>query len=375
MNVVLSNTPIIPDAPVTAEYVWVGGGGSDSDLRSKTRVLDHMPAAPSDVPEWNFDGSSTGQAPGNDSEVTLRPVAIFADPFAVAVAVPSNGNRNVVRGVLVLCECVLPDGRPAASNHRTTCHERMQECAAHAPWFGIEQEYTLFESDGHTPLGWPHGGFPRPQGPYYCGVGTDRAYGRRIKDAHCRACLAAGVKLCGTNAEVMPSQWEYQIGPCQGIDAGDHLLMSRYIMHRVCEDHGVVCSFDPKPVDGDWNGAGCHVNYSTASMRGDDNDNNDGMKAVLSAISRMAMRHTEHMRVYGSGNERRMTGLHETASYDAFSYGVADRGASVRIPRATETAKRGYLEDRRPASNADPYAVTGELVYTTLLWQAPVSMQ
>merc|ERR1712088_254898 len=188
------------------------------------------------------------------------------------------------------------------------------------PWFGIEQEYTLFEKDGRTPLGWPSGGYPGPQGPYYCSAGTDCSFGRSIMEAHYEACLFAGIEISGTNAEVMPGQWEYQIGPCVGIDSGDHLWMSRYLMIRVCEAQQVNVTFDPKPIP-----------------------------------------------AYGEGNERRLTGAHETAPIDKFSYGVANRGASIRIPRQAEAEKCGYFEDRRPASNMDPYVVTSKIFKTTCL--------
>jgi len=230
------------------------------------------------------------------------------------------------------------------------------------PWFGIEQEYTLFEKDGRTPLGWPKGGYPGPQGPYYCGAGTDSAFGRSIMEAHYEACLYAGIQIAGTNAEVMPGQWEYQIGPCVGIDSGDHLWMSRYIMIRVCEAQQVNVTFDPKPIPGDWNGAGCHTNYSTETMR-----NAGGYAEIKKAIEKLAAKHAEHIAVYGTGNERRLTGAHETAPIDKFSYGVANRGASVRIPRSAEADQCGYFEDRRPASNMDPYVVTSKLFKTTCL--------
>ena len=125
-------------------------------------------------------------------------------------------------------------------------------------WFGLEQEFTLFNLDERTPLGWPEGGMPsRPQGPYYCSVGPENSFGRAITDAHYKACLYAGIEISGTNGEVMPGQQEYQVGPCVGIDAGDQLVMSRYILQRVCEDFQVYCTLHPKPiVEGDWNGAG-----------------------------------------------------------------------------------------------------------------------
>lgn len=335
---------------IQAEYVWIGGSGQD--LRCKTRTLPRPPTTyvASELPQWNFDGSSTGQAPGDDSEVILHPAAVFRDPF--------RGGDNI----LVLCDCYQPDGTPITNNTRVDCARVMNAAHAHVPWFGIEQEYTLFRPDNVTPFGWPTGGFPGPQGPYYCGAGANAAFGRDIVEAHYRACLFAGIHISGINAEVMPGQWEYQVGPCTGIEAGDHVWMSRYLLLRVCEDFQVNVSWDPKPIPGDWNGAGCHTNYSTEAMR-----NTGGMAHILSAIEKLALKHDVHIAAYGSGNERRLTGLHETASIDQFTYGVANRGASVRIPRTAEADGKGYFEDRRPSSNMDPYIVTARLVKTTVL--------
>ncbi len=333
---------------VQAEYVWIGGSGQD--LRSKTKTLDELPKSVEDLPIWNFDGSSTNQAPGDDSEVLLKPVAIFKDPFR---------KKN---HILVLCDCYKPDMSPIVTNTRYDCNRVMKLCKDEEPWFGIEQEYTLFENDKVTPYGWSKNGYPGPQGPYYCGAGSHSAFGRLIADAHYKACLYAGIRVSGINAEVMPGQWEYQVGPCTGIDSGDQLWMSRYIMLRVCEDFGLYVSFDPKLISGDWNGAGCHTNVSTKKMRG-----NGGMNEIINALEKLKLKHTEHILVYGNGNERRLTGKHETASINNFSYGVANRGASIRIPRQSEKDGKGYFEDRRPASNMDPYVVTSRLMKTILL--------
>nr|ABA60428.1 glutamine synthetase [Leptolegnia chapmanii] len=336
---------------IQAEYVWVGGSGED--LRCKTRTLDKYPASVEELPIWNFDGSSTGQAPGADSEVMLKPAAIYKDPFR-------RGNH-----ILVMCDCYKPDMTPIPSNTRFDAARVMKACEKEVPWFGIEQEYTLFEADKVTPYGWPKGGFPGSQGPYYCGAGAHSAFGRLIADAHYRACLYAGIRCSGINAEVMPGQWEYQVGPCTGIEAGDQMWISRYILLRVCEDFGVIVSFDPKPIPGDWNGAGCHTNVSTKAMRED-----GGMKHIIEALEKLKLKHKEHIAAYGTGNERRLTGRHETASIDQFSYGVANRGASVRIPRTAEADGKGYFEDRRPASNMDPYVVTGRIMKTISLNEA-----
>eukprot|EP00274_Cyanoptyche_gloeocystis_P003616 CAMPEP_0196655290 /NCGR_PEP_ID=MMETSP1086-20130531/5044_1 /TAXON_ID=77921 /ORGANISM="Cyanoptyche gloeocystis , Strain SAG4.97" /LENGTH=359 /DNA_ID=CAMNT_0041987525 /DNA_START=94 /DNA_END=1173 /DNA_ORIENTATION=- len=335
---------------IQAEYIWIGNiSPPGEDLRSKTRTLDTIPSSAADIPEWNYDGSSTGQAPGHDSEVILKAQRIYKDPF--------RGGDNI----LVLCDCYHPDGTPIPTNTRYEANQVMEAAAEFEPWFGIEQEYTLY-TDDKVPLGWPRNGFPGPQGPYYCGVGVDKSFGRDIVEAHYRACLFAGVKIAGCNGEVMPGQWEYQVGPCEGIQAGDDLIMARFLLNRIAEEFGVIVSVDPKPIPGEWNGAGCHTNYSTKPMR-----EPGGMDVIMQAIEKLSKKHSEHIAVYGVGNERRLTGKCETASIEKFSYGVANRGASVRIPRVADKQGFGYFEDRRPASNMDPYVVTSKLVKTTCL--------
>jgi len=341
----------IEGVKVQAMYVWIDGSGET--MRSKTRTLDFHPKKPSDCPIWNFDGSSTGQAAGENSDVYLHPIALFKDPFRL-------GNNK-----LVLCEVYDHEEKAVATNNRKTCNEAMQASKDSHPWFGIEQEYTLLDYDLH-PFGWPKNGFPGPQGPYYCGVGADKVYGRAVLEAHYRACLYAGIKIAGTNAEVMPGQWEFQVGPCEGIEMGDHLWMARFLLHRVAEDFGVVVTFDPKPMPGDWNGAGAHTNYSTEAMR-----KPGGIKAIEEAIEKLATNHSEHILRYdpkgGKDNARRLTGRHETSDMNTFSSGVANRGASIRIPRQVGKDGMGYLEDRRPSSNCDPYTVTEMIVRSTIL--------
>lgn len=334
---------------IMAEYVWIGGSGMD--LRSKCRTLE-IEAPVTDVavlPEWNYDGSSTEQAEGHFSEIIIKPRAVFKDPFR-------RGNN-----IIVMCDTYLPDGTPHPTNTRAPANEIFEEAKAHEPWFGIEQEWTMFSAD-KQPFGWPKGGYPAPQGPYYCGAGSDKAFGRPVVEAHYRACLYAGIKIAGCNGEVMAGQWEYQVGPCLGVSIGDHLWMSRYLLHRISEYFDVVISFEPKPIQGDWNGAGCHTNYSTKAMRED-----GGYKVILEAIEKMSKVHAEHIAVYGAGNDQRLTGKHETADIGTFSSGVGNRGASVRIPVQTEKDQKGYFEDRRPASNIDPYTVGSKLVETTCL--------
>ena len=349
---------------VCVEYIWLGGGNeqyfSGFDIRSKTKTLDKVPTSVDELPIWNYDGSSTEQAPGSDSEVLIRPVAMFNDPF--------RGHPHK----LVMCEGFHPETKqPVKGNERAACNEVMQKAKAEIPWFGIEQEYTLFKPGEEIPLGFPDKGEPkRPQGPYYCGSGDGVAFGRIVSETHYEACCRAGLTISGVNSEVMPGQWEYQVGPCEGIDSGDHMWVSRYIMQRVCEDLKIAVSFDPKPKSGDWNGAGCHTNFSTAPMRDASNKGEGADQAygkIIAAVEKLSANHQAHIDAYGKGNERRLTGAHETAPITAFSYGVANRGCSVRIPRDTAAEKFGYFEDRRPASNMDPYIVTKMIVQTCCL--------
>ena len=251
--------------------------------------------------------------------------------------------------------------RPLPSNTRHNANQIFEKNIEHHPWFGLEQEYVLI--DGHTnkPLGWPTDSTePEPQGKYYCGVGYKTVFGREIITEHYQACLKAGIKIAGVNAEVLPGQWEFQIGPCVGIDAGDHLWMARYLLHRICEKHKVIASFEPKPVLGDWNGSGMHCNFSTEQMRYD-----GGIKYIENAISKLSKNHNEHIKVYGD-NSKRLSGTHETSNIDNFTWGVGDRSASVRIPILVNDVGSGYFEDRRPASDADPYLVTSKIFETTL---------
>lgn len=329
---------------IQAEYVWIGGSGLD--MRCKTRTLDKVPAKAEELPEWNYDGSSTGQAPGHDSEVILKPRAIFRDPFR-------RGNN-----ILVMCDTWTPQGEPLPTNTRAPAAAIFDKCADQKCWYGIEQEFTLHFKDGR-PFGFPRDGYPAPQGPYYCSAGANEAFGRDVIESHYRACLYAGVKIAGINAEVFPGQWEFQVGPCEGIDIGDHMWMARYILTRIAEMFQLCVSFDPKPISGDWNGSGAHTNFSTLKMR-----EPNGYSEIISAIKKLEKKHHEHISIYGKDNHKRLTGRHETQSIDKFSYGVADRGASIRIPRTTEAQKCGYFEDRRPAANCDPYTVASKIADT-----------
>jgi glutamine synthetase len=319
-----------------AEYIWIDGTEPTARLRSKTKILDGKTDLGS-LPIWGFDGSSTNQAPGKASDCVLKPVFVCPDPL--------RGGDNV----LVMSEVLLTDMTPHPTNTRALLAPVAEKFAGQEPLFGIEQEYTFFKAG--TPLGFPAGGFPAPQGFYYCGIGADEVFGRDIVETHLDACLEAGLSLSGINAEVMPGQWEFQVGPLSPLDVSDQMWVARWLLYRIAEEFDVAATLDPKPVSGDWNGAGAHTNFSTKAMR----ESYDPIIAACEALAKKALEHVEN---YGYGIESRLTGLHETAPWNEFSYGVSDRGASVRIPWQVEVDQKGYIEDRRPNANMDPYVVT-----------------
>jgi glutamine synthetase len=322
-----------------AEYIWMDGAEPTQKLRCKTKIV----PVGQEPPIWGFDGSSTNQASGHASDCVLKPVYVCPDPVR-------GGDDK-----LVLCEVLLPDMTPHPTNTRAKCAEAAAKYADQEFWFGIEQEYTFF--DGIKPLGWPDNGFPAPQFGYYCGVGADEVFGRAIVEQHMEACIAAGLKFAGINAEVMPAQWEFQIGPAAAPLVADEMWIARWLLYRIAEEYGVSATLSPKPVKGDWNGAGAHTNFSTKGMR-------DNIEACIAAAEALKQEHALHIANYGAGIEERLTGKHETCSYKEFKYGVSDRGASVRIPWQVARDKKGYIEDRRPCANMDPYVVTRLIINT-----------
>ena len=380
------------------EYVWIG---NNNELRSKTRVClwedickgtgvrgeTRKKPLLANISNWNYDGSSTGQATGEDSEVIIKPQKIFKDPF--------RGEKDII----VMCDTYYSDEiRPLYDNKRSWAKNIFDQKLDEKPWFGLEQEYFLMKYPGQNeqedfrarmglattpsyPDNWKYPiGFPTKnnirdgiatgkQGQYYCGVGAENAFGRNIVEEHLKACIFAGIKISGINAEVAPGQWEFQIGPCEGIEAGDHLWVARYLLNRIAEKHGHVVSYAPKILS-DWNGSGCHTNYSTKNMREGTitgSFHETGLDFINNAISKLSYKHKEHMEVYGADNNDRMTGGCETASFDTFTDGVANRGASIRRGNKTVHDKQGYFEDRRPSSNCDPYLVTATIFSTTIL--------
>ena len=324
-----------------AEYIWIDGTEPTRKLRSKTRII-----ADGKKPIiWGFDGSSTNQATGHFSDCVLNPVFTCSDPL--------RGPKDV----LVMCEVLNPDMTPHPTNTRAGALAVAKKYASFEPKFGIEQEYTFFQNG--RPFGWPEEGYPAAQGPYYCGVGGTKMPGREIVEEHTLACLRAGIGIEGTNAEVMMGQWEFQVGVLGPTQIGDQLWTARWLLERIAEDFGVDVSFDAKPIKGDWNGAGAHTNFSTKQMRA-----NGGWDPIIAGCEALGTRVDDHIKAYGVGIEERLTGEHETAHYSQFSYGVSDRGSSVRIPGAVAREKKGYLEDRRPNSNVDPYVVAALIVET-----------
>jgi len=322
------------------EYIWIDGTEPTAQLRSKTKVLKEFGRNISSCPEWGFDGSSTNQAPGDKSDCVLQPVRLYENPLEEDC-------------YLVLCEVWNVDENAHPTNNRFKLDNLNSRHRRKEVWVGIEQEYTLYE-DGR-PLGWPGDGEPAPQGDYYCG----RNKGEYIAREHMDACIKAGIKIGGINSEVMLGQWEYQVGAANPIRISDDLWVARWLMEKICADEDVVVSLDPKPVEGDWNGAGAHTNFSTKAMREEGGD-----YEIHNAIKKLAQNHQEHIEVYGNGNEHRLTGEHETCPITEFRWGVSDRGASVRVPWQVDKDGKGYLEDRRPSANCDPYLVCHKLIKT-----------
>jgi glutamine synthetase len=361
---------------IFAEYVWIDAYGG---LRSKNRTI-HIPSGyrilstHDDVKlflrfmsKWNFDGSSTGQAPTIDSEVILQPVRCFNDPF-VKPHLQIKNSRNI----LVMCDTYTPNGSPLKTNSRNPAKVLFDRDIGQLPWFGMEQEFFIMDFKNGRPIGFPEPpAVARPQGPYYCAIGGENAFGRSLVDEAYRKCFEANITVSGMNGEVAPGQWEIQVGPVQGIDAGDELWMLRYILGRVSEEwserynRSIKIDFGSKPVrdqTDSWNGSGMHVNFSTDHMRHD-----GGYVVIESAVEKLRPKHAEHLAVYGDDNHLRLTGRNETSDPNIFSVSVGGRGSSVRIPTAVHEEGKGYFEDRRPSSSCDPYVVTSKIFETCCL--------
>jgi glutamine synthetase len=324
------------------EYIWLDGYKPTQNMRSKTKVVNDFSGKLEDCPVWSFDGSSTKQASGGASDCLLKPVAIYPDP-------------QRANGFLVMTEVLKADGTAHESNHRAQIDDDDNDF-----WFGFEQEYFIMDKETQLPLGFPIGGYPGPQGMYYCSVGGRHTHGRDFVEEHADLCIEAGLNFEGINQEVASGQWEFQLFAEGAKQAGDEIWIARYLLDRLTEQYGWYIEYHPKPVKGDWNGSGMHANFSNTTLR------TCGSQETYEKICEAFRPETvTHIDVYGAHNDQRLTGLHETASIHDFSYGVSDRGASIRIPIITvEQGWKGWLEDRRPASNADPYKVAGRIIKT-----------
>ena len=325
------------------EYIWLDGYKPTQSLRSKTRVESDFGGTLEECPMWVFDGSSTQQAEGGSSDCLLKPVYIIPDP-------------ERTNAYLVMTEVLNADGSPHESNGRATIDDDDDDF-----WFGFEQEYFLWDVDTNLPPGFPENGFPAPQGPYYCSVGAKNAFGRDCVDDHLDLCLDAGLNVEGINAEVAAGQWEFQVFAKSAKTAGDETWLARYLLERTGEKYGYSINWHPKPFGPlDWNGSGMHANFSNGEMR------ESGKEETFTKICENFGKNIDrHISIYGADNDQRLTGDHETQSITEFSYGVSDRGASIRIPIMTvEKGYKGWLEDRRPASNADPYKIAARIIKT-----------
>ncbi len=397
------------------EYIWQDANGN---FRSKTKVMPTVCWEDSieTTPLWNFDGSSTGQATTENSEVYLKPYFKCMDPlrtlssqryaqlvfcdlwvpdrdengeyqFEEGLSETMNGQKQTIKeevsnwihiSNLEEREKTLNNTwakmsgkklklKPHPDNKRESAKKLFEKnrVVGSDPWFGFEQEFFFYDLKTMDIVGWRDGNIPEEQGKYYCGVGRSNEVStvRRLAEKVMKEtiCIEGHLDCCGWNLEVAPGQCEFQIRG-SGLKAADNLTHFRYILQRIAESEGYGVTFHPKPKDGDWNGSGLHTNYSTNSMR-----YTDGYKYMEEAITRLSYKHLEHMAVYGKDNNMRMTGKHETASFDKFTWGVANRSASIRIPRQCWVEKCGYIEDRRPASNADPYDICIALVNTTIM--------
>ena len=337
---------------VILEYVWLDG---NKELRSKYRTICSEDVEHIMTLKWNYDGSSTYQASTSNSEIILNPVAKYKNPFF---------KDSNIESYIVLCDTYYKDS-PTLTNHRYDADNIFNKQIEDEPWFGIEQEYFMMKristkESNTTPIFW-YESKPKEQGDYYCGVGSQHIMYRELVEKHYLYCIYAGLQISGVNAEVAPNQWEYQIGPCVGISAGDQMWVSRYILHKLSEQYDINISFKPKPISSPWNGSGLHTNFSTKETREE-----NGLDKINSYMEKLKPKHKEHLAVYGD-NSKRLCGECETSNAEEFTCGYGNRGCSIRIPTDTMKKNCGYFEDRRPASDADPYLVTSILFKTCCL--------
>lgn len=317
------------------EYIWIGG---KNEIRSKTKVVHkYLPFDYTYMPEWNYDGSSTWQADSNsDTEIILKPCAVYKDVLR------KNSGANCY---IVLCDTYDSNKNPTSTNHRFKANQLFEKGIHYKPWFGLEQEYFMEI---------PYNTEDTKEGYHYCGL-SDNIIERIIAEQHMELCIESGINISGINSEVSRNQWEFQVGPNEGITSADDVIVARYLLERVAEKYNTKINYHPKPFKF-INGSGCHINFSTEETRCE-----NGVYKIHDLISRLSENHEELINVYGDDNNLRLTGIHETSSYNKFTYGIGTRNTSVRIPNQTIKDGCGYFEDRRPASNIDPYLATSTL--------------
>jgi glutamine synthetase len=328
------------------EYIWIGG---KNEIRSKARVINRfLKPDPSCIPDWNYDGSSTWQADSNsDTEITLKPCAVYKNPLR---------SVNDCCSYLVVCDTYDSNGNPTETNHRYLANKLFEKGIQNDPWFGLEQEYFIFNKIASASNIYKF----EPDGLHYCGK-TYNLIERAIAEEHMKLCIEADILISGINSEVAYCQWEFQIGPVCGIAAGDSLIVARYLLERVAEKYDSSVTFEPKPIK-DISGSGCHINFSTVETRSE-----NGIEVIYQYIRSLKENHKEVIKNYGVDNHLRLTGLHETSSYNEFTWGIGTRNTSIRIPNQASREKCGYFEDRRPAANIDPYLATSSLFKTCCL--------
>lgn len=339
------NNDVAKPFKVVADYIWLGG---ENEFRVKTRVLELNNISLESIPNWNYDGSSTGQATSDgNTEIILVPVYMKQ----------LNSKKD---HLIIVCATYYPNGTPLPNNHYDYANTIFSQKQEEEPWFGLEQEYFIMDSNTHQPIGYEkHKN--TIQGQFYCGVGGINSYGRKIVNEHLNKCLDMGLNISGTNQEVAVGQWEFQIGPVSGIEIGHQMMLARYLLEITAEENGYYVSYEPKLLS-DWNGSGCHINYSTKTMREE-----GGLREILKAVIRLKNNHQKHIESYGKNNEKRLTGKHETSSMTEFTWGFGTRNTSVRIGNETNKNGYGYFEDRRPAANVDPYLSCALIFETTIL--------
>ena len=356
--------------PTLLEYIWID---DSNNLRGKTMVYRKPFKTAADLPVWNYDELAYKER-GLEVVVMLRPVALFPDPFR-------GGHHK-----LVLTEKLDLSFNPHFTNHRAKAVEILEKAAKHEPMFGIEQEYFLLtrnqaiyeytDKDGtkkaerqYLPYKWLGHGNPGGGGKFHStSVGGEVAYGREVAEEHLAACLKAGLEIWGINSEGLASQWEYQIGICDGIEISDQIWIARYILHRITEPHNLIANMECKPYK-NFYGNGLHTNFSTKAMR-EGADGKKGIEFIREACIKLSKpeTHKRHLEVYGEGNLERLIGNNTwTASHETCTWAEHSKDVSLRIPVDTVNAEQGYFEDRRVGANADPYQVVTVLVQSILL--------